>query len=101
MSDTIRVIIFKDCDQWAAQCLEYDIGAQAADLDTLQLRLSVVLDMEAAESVGREGMPFDGIEPAPERFHTMWEHRSRSFSSGSDISLRGSAPVRVDMGIAA
>jgi hypothetical protein len=75
---TIRVVVFKDDDVWVAQCLEYDIGAQAADIDTLNERFNVALKAELKESVERGKEPFAGIEPAPERFHTMWEHRARS-----------------------
>ena len=75
---TIRVVVFKDDDGWVAQCLEYDIGAQADDIDTLNERLSAALKMEFKESVERHGKPFAGIDPAPLRFQTMWEHRVRS-----------------------
>jgi len=75
---TIRVVIFKDDDLWGAQCLEYDIGAQAGDLDTLDDRLAVAIHAELIESLQRNGEPFGGIEKAPERFQNMWEHRSRS-----------------------
>ena len=102
MSDTIRVIVFSDCDQWVAQCLEYDIGAQAPDLDTLRARLSVALDMELTESIRQNDAPFAGIEPAPQRFHDMWEHRSRAFGPESIMELSGAGrPVSVNMGLAA
>ncbi len=35
-SDGIRAVIFQDGDLWVAQCLEYDIGAQAFDVDTVR-----------------------------------------------------------------
>jgi hypothetical protein len=75
---TIRVVVFKDNDMWAAQCLEYDIGAQADDIDTLNERLNVVLNAELKESIERHKKPFAGIGPAPQRFQMMWEHRVRS-----------------------
>lgn len=80
VSDTItlRVVVFQDSGQWVAQCLEHDIGAQASDIDTLNDRLRVVLLSEFKESVARNGVPFGGIEPAPERFQLMWERRARS-----------------------
>jgi hypothetical protein len=78
ISDTIRVIVFQDTGTWVAQCLEYDIGAQAPDLDTLRDRLEATLKAEFLESVDRHKKPFAGIDPAPERFHRMWERRSRS-----------------------
>lgn len=67
----IRVITYKDGDLWVAQCLEYDIAAHAADLETLHARLLVALDAEREESVRRNGVPFAGIDPAPARFHEM------------------------------
>ena len=78
-SNTIRVIVFQDDDMWVAQCLEYDIGAQAADVDTLNARLMVALRAEFKESMERHGKPFVGIDRAPERFQAMWERRARSF----------------------
>ena len=80
MTDTIRVrvLVFKDDGLWVAQCLEYDIGAQAANLDTLHDRMMVVFKAELKESVERHGKPFAGIDKAPERFHKMWGHRARS-----------------------
>ena len=66
----------RDC--WVAQCLEHDIGAQAPDIDTLNVRLGVVLNAELNESLERHGKPFAGIDPAPARFHLMWERRARS-----------------------
>ncbi len=70
---TIRVIIFKDGDLWVAQCLEYDIAAQAGDLDTLRSRLLVTVRAEAEAGVEYNGEAFKGIGPAPRHFHEMWE----------------------------
>jgi len=68
----IRVIVFQEGGLWVAQCLEHDIGAQAADVDTLISRLEVALKAELKESM-RHGKPLAGIDPAPERFHRMWD----------------------------
>ena len=81
--ETVRVIVFQDNGMWVAQCLEYDIGTQADDIDTLNARLEVVLRAELNESMQRHGKPFAGIEAAPERFQLMWGHRTRSV----DLSL--------------
>ena len=77
---TIRVVVFKDNDVWVAQCLEYDIGAQADSIDALTARLNAVLKAEFKESMERHEMPFAGIAPAPQRFQMMWEHRTRSLT---------------------
>lgn len=76
----LRVVIFRDGDLWAAQCLEYDIGAQAHDLKDLQTRFVLTVKAEVQESVNRHGEPFKGIDPAPQHFHEMWEGRSGSFT---------------------
>lgn len=55
-----------------------DLG-EAPDLDTLHAVFDVVLAAEKAESIRQHGAPFAGIDPAPERFHRMWDHRSRTF----------------------
>ena len=76
----IRVLLARDGDQWVAQCLEYDIGTQAPDLDQLRKRLMVALEAERQESVRRHGAPFAGIGPAPAIFHEQWEkHAQRAF----------------------
>lgn len=75
---SVRVIVFKDGEHWVAQCIEHDIGAQADDLDTLYDRLEVVFKAEMREARERNRAVFEGIEPAPKRFHQMWERRARS-----------------------
>ena len=64
-SGTLGVVVLRDDDLWVAQCLEHDIGAQAADVDTLMTRLEVVLKAEMKESMAAHGKPFAGIGPAP------------------------------------
>ena len=98
-SETIRVIVFQDSGLWVAQCLEYDIGAQAPDLDTLHDRLNVTLKAELMESLSRHGKAFAGIDPAPERFHRMWERRARSVGSG--WTFDDDRSMKVDFGLAA
>ncbi len=75
---TIRIIEFHENGLWVAQCLEYDIGAQAPDIDTLNARLEAVLREECEESMRQHNSPFAGIDPAPERYLLMWERRARS-----------------------
>ena len=78
-SEQIRVVVFQEGDLWVAQCLEYDIGAQGADLDELQDRLMAVIDAERTESIERNGRAFAGIDPAPQHFQDMWGKQSGRF----------------------
>ena len=79
----IRVVAFCEGEKWVAQCVEYDIGAQADDLDKAKLLFSIVLEAEIAESVRRFGVPFKGIPSAPAQFEEMWGRRSSTFASAT------------------
>jgi hypothetical protein len=102
MAETIRVLVFKDGDLWVAQCLEYDIGAQAPDIDTLHERLDVALKTELKESLERGGgTPFAGIDPAPPRFHRMWERRARTVQVSPAPSMRSADAPNLDLALVA
>ncbi|MBI4183216.1 MAG: hypothetical protein HY521_04375 [Proteobacteria bacterium] len=81
---TLRVVAYKEGDTWVAQCLEYDIGAQAPDLDELWVRFSIAFEAEKTESSERHGEPFAGIAPAPTEFKEMWERAGPFRASGED-----------------
>ena len=74
--DVLRIIAFQEGDSWIAQCLEYDISAQASDLDELSARIDATIDAERAYTVSQGRKPFEGIDPAPQHFHVMWDKRS-------------------------
>jgi hypothetical protein len=83
--DGIRAVIFQDGDLWIAQCLEYDIGAQAPDLDTLKRRLSLAVEVEQSTSLEVHGKAFAGIDRAPKRFFDMWEKGLRVFATKPEM----------------
>ena len=89
ISNPIRVVVFKEGDNWIAQCLEHDICVQAADLDTLRDRVDVAINAEHEHCVssGKDG--FSAIPPAPEHF----------FSLGKSvlISIRAARPTASTM----
>ncbi len=95
----LRVLMFRDGGLWVAQCLEYDIGAQASDLDTLHDHFTSVVDAEVKESMERHGKPLVGIDPAPERFHKMWDRRARSIESVPGAWMIND--MNVDLGLVA
>ena len=100
----IRVVVFKDDGNWVAQCLEYDIGAQAESMDLLNDRLKVVLMAEFKESMERHQAPFAGIDPAPERFQRMWERRAQSFKVSPALApwmIGQNNPAHLDFGLVA
>ncbi len=70
---SVSAILFEEGDWWSAQCLEYDIAAQAKTLSDLVYELERVLvsHLCLAEELGRK--PFEGLEPAPQRFWDLYE----------------------------
>jgi hypothetical protein len=69
----LRIVAFQKDGAWVAQCLEYDIAAHAGDLDTVILRIDDTLQAEAEYTSQRFGAPFQGINPAPELYRTLWD----------------------------
>lgn len=72
--DSINKMTFLYFEQgrfWVAQCLEYDIAMQARSLEQLFFEVGRVLagHVAVADELGR--LPFQGLEPAPEKFHAM------------------------------
>lgn len=60
---TLHAVVLREDDQWVAQCLEYDISAQAPTLDELYERFCLTLHLDMEESEKIHGEPFAGIEP--------------------------------------
>ena len=75
----IRAIVFKDGDAWVAQCLEYDIGAQAATVEELDELLDLTIRAELQASIEVNGEPFKGIPPAPKFFFDMWGNQAGTY----------------------
>jgi hypothetical protein len=99
-SDGIRAVIFQDGDLWVAQCLEYDIGAQAHDLDTVRRRLGLAIEIEQRTSMEVHGKEFAGIDRAPTCFFEMWEKRLRAFETKSEIK-KGGESFALDLALCA
>ncbi len=75
MTETLRVVVFKDGEAWIAQALEHDICVQAVDLVQLQSRFEMTLEAEIEHSGG----DLSALSAAPQEFQDMWEGASGSF----------------------
>lgn len=84
----LRVILYREEDQWVAQVLEHDIRAQATSLTELLSRLDAVVASEKRESTERHGEAFKGIDPAPNNFFKMWGECPGSYEP-SDVPSEG------------
>lgn len=79
--DQLRVVIFRDGDAWAAQCLEYDIGAQGSSVREVQDRLLVAIHAERDFTESQHGEAFKGISPAPPYIQRMWDAQAGTLGS--------------------
>lgn len=69
---SISAIVFQEGEWWSAQCLEYDIAAQARTLSDLRYELERVLSSHVLISLENGQRPFDGLKPAPQKFWGMF-----------------------------
>lgn len=101
-NNQLRVIVYKESDQWFAQCLEHDIAAHAADLKELEARLCAAIGAELQYSAERGEAPFTGIRPAPQHFHDLWTGRAGEYQPTKPTVLQDPCtPVKLQMALAA
>ena len=98
-SGTLRAIFFKEDDQWVAQCIEYDIGAQGASQREAEDRLKVAIATHIEESILRTGEAFKGIDPAPAHFHKLWD--ATEWKRSTTITRPSRPPVDVELALTA
>lgn len=72
MSNTIRIIVFKEGDLFVAQALEVDIAAQASTADEAIAKLSALVRIEDREAKQAGGSLFD-IGPAPATVQAFYD----------------------------
>ncbi len=72
---SLRIVVYKEDDMFIAQCLEYDICAQAKDRETLSERMEFLMEceMHEMEKTGQE------LDAAPAVFHNMWSKSNHAY----------------------
>ncbi len=99
---TLSVVLIEHEDAWSAQCLEYDIGAQAATLNDViyEFQRSIVGHVAICAALERE--PFKSLKAAPQKYWKMWE-QSKALLSTEMAPFRApqSAPTAPTFKIAA
>jgi hypothetical protein len=94
----IRAVLFQEEGWWVAQCLEYDIAAQARTQADLLYELERLLVGRILISAKKGRQPFENLPKAPSRYWTMYEEaepvsidpspRQWDFQVLPDIELR-------------
>lgn len=67
----LKVIVFKGAERWVAQCLDFDIAAQARSIDDLPLALSraILAEIETARQRGESA--FHRLPAPPRKYLEM------------------------------
>jgi predicted RNase H-like HicB family nuclease len=68
----ISVLLLQEGQWWSAQCLEYDIAAQAKTLPELRNELERVLLLHIVLALEEEKKPFSELRPAPKKYWDMF-----------------------------
>jgi hypothetical protein len=95
----IRAVLFQEEGWWVAQCLEYDIAAQARDQSDVLYELERILAGRCLLSASKGRLPFEGLPRAPRRYWVMYEQaapvptsalpfRQGEFQVLTDVELR-------------
>lgn len=71
----IRILLYQEAGWCIAQCLEYDIRAQAKTIPQVLDYIGMAMEETRLDSLKRHGKPFAHIGPAPEIFEQMWKNR--------------------------
>lgn len=82
----LHVLLFKETNQdgdwWVAQCLEYDIAAQAKTIPDVEHELARVFAGQMILRVKNGQQPLEGIPQAPRKF---WERFAQARQMKDDI----------------
>lgn len=92
----VSVVILQEEDCWSAQCLQFDIAAQAKTLPDLHYELERTLTAHIATSLVLGRTPFEGLDPAPQEY---WEMFARSGLRMEGDELPFGPPVDVPLPI--
>lgn len=91
---TVSVLAFQEGEWWSAQCLQYDIAAQAKTLPDLfyELERTLMGYFLLAAELGQ--VPFAGIGAAPQKFWDVFEQSAiRLESTRAPFRLPQSLPL--------
>jgi hypothetical protein len=99
---TIQIVAYEDKRNgwWSAQCLQYDIAAQAKTLDDLIYEIQRVVMGQFAVSKELGVEPFAGLKPAPPVFWRKYD-QAKTQVKREPVPFSGPhAPIHSDFRIA-
>ncbi|HEX9735041.1 MAG TPA: hypothetical protein VGG06_23970 [Thermoanaerobaculia bacterium] len=95
-SHKIRVVLFeREPGLWIGQCLEYDIGAQAASLRELLYNVRRSFAGYAAICAERGMEIFSDLPETPREYHELWQKAAAQVTPLEPISFAAEHPLLV------
>lgn len=97
-SFALHVLFVKDGASWVAQCLEYDLCAQAKTIGELKTRFVYTIVAQIMSDVKKGREPFAQVPQAPKSFWDIWE-RAEPLADKSvpirmpDVAASGKKPT--------
>ncbi len=86
----LHVLILREGDGWAAQCLEFDLAAQGSTVREAQDAFERVFQLQIALDKQDNKMPFEGLKRAPDSY---WDRAREAMRLGERIPLRAPRDV--------
>lgn len=85
---SIDVVLIEYEEIWVAQCLQYDIGAQAKNLQDVVYELNRSLVGHIIISQEKDVEPFSNLEIAPTKYWEMWKGASVKIAVEDEARFR-------------
>jgi hypothetical protein len=83
----LRIVAFQEGDLWVAQCVDYDLCVQGADIAQAKRRMDALIQLEAKYTFEKHGAYFAGLDAAPDFFEAMYNEAEESLSGDLDFRL--------------
>ncbi len=82
-TEALKIVVYKEEEKFVAQAVDFDICTQADDIETLTARMDCLIEVElrAMQESGQQ------VDPAPKRFHNMWEQNQRLSDSANEYKV--------------
>jgi hypothetical protein len=92
----IKVVLIQEGRWWSAQCLDYDIAAQARSLPDLAYELQRILIAHLAVAEELNQTPFKGLSSAPQKYWDIYSG-SKIRLNIDDLPFRPAKPAAVSV----
>jgi predicted RNase H-like HicB family nuclease len=92
---SVSVLLHRDGDAWVAQCLEFDLAAQAPTKEEVKRRFMRTLTQQIVADLLDDNTPLSKLPQAPSRY---FEDSVTSMTSGPELPVFVPADLTKDKG---